>query len=189
MMRMRCKQWIKQGCISGVLLALAITVAAQEKEPELQIRDTLRALPEALRDAATVIGYRNGERTVLRASVGTIICWADDPARVDDRGSYFVNCFPKSVQAFEERRADLAAAPGWIEVLAKEVESGKIELPAVAMRYTLRGASAEGAVPLGVLMVPFANADDMGLSTEPDPFRPWLMMAGTVMAHVMLPGH
>lgn len=188
-MHVHCKQWIKQACICGVLLALPIAAGAQEEEPELQIRHPLRALPEALRGDATVIGYRNGERTILLTSVGNIICWADDPDRVDNRGAYFVNCFPKSVQAFEERRAELAAAPGWVEVLEKEVRSGRIELPAVAMRYTLRGASAEGALPLGVLMVPFANAYEMGLSTESDPFRPWLMMAGTVMAHVMLPGH
>ena len=188
-MRIFDEKWIKQACLGCFLSILVTTTNAQEKEPEQQIRDTLRALPEALRNEATVIGYRNGERTVLRTSIGNIICWADDPERVDNRGAYFVNCFPKSVQAFEERRAELASAPGWIEVLEKEVESGNIELPTIAMRYTLRGASAEGAVPLGVLMVPFATAHTMGLSTEPDSFRPWLMMEGTVMAHVMLPGH
>ena len=188
-MRMLNEKWIKQACLSCFLCVLAMTATALGKEPEQQIRDTLRALPEALRSEATVIGYQNGERTVLRTSIGNIICWADDPERVDNRGAYFVNCFPKSVQAFEERRAELASASGWVEVLEKEVKSGEINVPAIAMRYTLRGASAEGAVPLGVLMVPFATAHTMGLSTEPDSFRPWLMMEGTVMAHVMLPGH
>lgn len=56
------------------------------------------------------------------------------------------------------------------------------------MRYTLRGHSAEGAVPLAVLHVPFATAESMGLSTEPDHYRPWLMAESTVMAHIMLPG-
>lgn len=63
-----------------------------------------------------------------------------------------------------------------------------IVLVLLAMRYTLRGHSAEGAVPLAVLHVPFATAKPMGLSTEPDHYRPWLMAESTVMAHVMLPG-
>ena len=188
-MRVFDKEWIKQVYLSSFLIVLVTAAGAQEREPERQIRDTLRALPEALRHEATIIGYRNGERVVLRASDGNITCWADDPEKVDNRGAFFVNCFPKSVQAFEERRAELASAPGWIEVPDKEVKSAKIKLPNIAMRYTLRGASAEGAGPLGRLMVPFATADTMGLSTEPDAFRPWLMLEGTVMAHVMLPGH
>ena len=42
----------------GALLALLGGIGgAQEKSPELQIRETLRALPEALRGGATVIGF------------------------------------------------------------------------------------------------------------------------------------
>lgn len=46
---------------------------------ELQVRETLRALPEALREGATVIGYEDGERRVLKAGSDEMICLADDP--------------------------------------------------------------------------------------------------------------
>jgi hypothetical protein len=173
----------------GILfISLNSVGGAQEKSPELQIRETLRALPEALRDGATVIGYEGGERLILRGGSGEMICWADDPSLSDARGAFFVNCFPKSLEAFENRRAELGASPDLLEILRSEVEGGHLIVPEMAIRYTLRGHAAEGAVPLAVLHVPFATAQFTGLSTEPDPFRPWLMNESTVMAHVMLPG-
>jgi len=174
--------------IALTLISLGGFGNAQEKSPDLQIRETLRALPEALREGATVMGFVDGESQVLRTGSGEMICWADDPTLSDARGAFFVNCFPRSLEAFENRRAELGADPDLLEVLRYEVESGRLEVPEMAIRYTLRGHSAEGALPLAVLHVPFATAQSTGLSTEPDPFRPWLMNESTVMAHVMLPG-
>ncbi len=162
--------------------------SAQEKSPEQQIRETVRALPEALRNTATVMVHEGGERKILKSGAGSMICWADDPGRSDARGAFFVNCFPKSLEAFEKRRAELASRPDILDILRSEVGSGRLKMPDIAIRYTLRGHSAEGAVPLAVLHVPFATAESMGLSTEPDNFRPWLMAESTVMAHIMLPG-
>lgn len=141
-----------------------------------------------LRVNATVIGYENGERTVLKKGSGDMICWADDPNTSDARGAYFVNCFPQSLEAFENRRAELESNPDMLDILKSDVEQGRLKLPNIAMRYTLRGHSAEGAVPLAVLRVPFATAASMGLSTEVDHYRPWLMAEPTMMAHIMLPG-
>lgn len=176
-----------------LLIAILLTsvngaTGGQEVGPAQQIEQTLRALPEALRDGATVIGYVNGERRVLRQGPGEMICVADNPRLEDARGAYFVNCFPRSLQAFEERRAELAEASDMLEILGREVQNGQIAMPRMAIRYTLRGATAEGALPLAVLQVPFAAAETTGLSTVPDNFRPWLMNESTVMAHVMLPG-
>ena len=92
------------------------------------------------------------------------------------------------MEPFENRRRELGSDPDLLEILRSEVESGRLIVPEMAMRYTLRGHSAEGALPLAVLHVPFATAESTGLSTEPDSFRPWLMNESTVMAHVMLPG-
>jgi hypothetical protein len=174
----------------GLLLSvLSATVIAQEGSPTQQIRETLRALPEALRAGATVIGYEDGERSILKAGAGDIICLADDPGKADARGAFFVNCYPRSLEAFEKRRAELSSEADFLEVLRAEVEGKSLKVPKFAIRYTLRGHSAEGAVPLAVIHVPFATAESTGLSTEPDHFRPWLMMEATVMAHIMLPGH
>jgi hypothetical protein len=171
-----------------LLLSLSGVASAQDRSTEQQIRETLRALPEALRDGATVLGFEDSGRQILRAGSGEMICWADDPSLSDARGAFFVNCFPKSLQPFESRRAELGSNVDLFDILRSEVESGRLDVPEMAIRYTLRGHSPEGALPLAVLHVPFATAESTGLSTEPDHFRPWLMNESTVMAHVMLPG-
>jgi len=173
----------------GILvMGLTSITLAQGDKAEQQIRETLRALPEALRINATVIGYENGERTVLKKGSGSMICWADNPNTSDARGAYFVNCFPQSLEAFENRRVELGSSPDILDILNSDVEQGRLKLPNIAIRYTLRGHSAEGAIPLAVLHVPFATAASMGLSMEVDNYRPWLMAESTVMAHIMLPG-
>ena len=164
----------------------------QVKSPEEQIVETLRALPEALRDGATVIGYNQaGERVVLKKGTNDMICWADDPNSSGARGAFFVLCFPKSLEPYIERSRELALA-GVSDVkgvLTSEIESGKLAMPKLAVRYTLRGHAAEGALPLTVVHIPYATTESTGLSSELDNFRPWLMYAGTPHAHIMVPGH
>jgi hypothetical protein len=178
--------------LSVFLLLLGGVCAAQEPPRDQQVEETLRALPEALRDGATVVGYENGEQKVIRPGSGFMICWADDPASADAPGAFYVTCFPKSLQAFVERFEELRGNPEQVAIMEAEVKSGQLAVPRVAMRYTLRGAEAEGGVPLGVLHIPFAtaaDAEEMGFSTVPDNFRPWLMWEGSPMAHVMFPGN
>lgn len=162
------------------------------KSPEEQIAETIRALPESLRDGATVIGYNQaGERVVLKKGTSDMICWADDPNSTDARGAFFVLCFPKSLEPYIERGRELAleGVSDVKSVLTSEIESGKIAMPKLAVRYTLRGHAAEGALPLTVIHVPYMTAESTGLSSELDNFRPWLMYAGTPHAHIMVPGH
>lgn len=145
-------------------------------------------MPEALRGGATVIGYdQSGDRVVLRNGTNDMICWADDPNSTDDRGAFFVVCFPKSLEPYMNRMRELG--PEGNATVASEIKSGKIAMPKFAIRYTLRGHSPEGALPLSVIHVPYATPELSGFSTEIDNFRPWLMWAGTAHAHIMVPGH
>lgn len=181
-----------RGLIPILMLSLSTICAAQEPNKKTQIAEALQALPEALRDGATVFGYEKGDRQVIRQGAGPMVCWADDPTVSDARGSFYVKCFPRSLQPFIERFEELRGDPDQLSVLEAEIKSGKLPMPKIAMRYTLRGAKAEGGVPLGVLHMPFATAADaeaMGFSTTPDSFRPWLMDEGTVLAHIMFPGN
>ena len=143
-----------------LILSLSSICSAQEPSREQQLAETLRALPEALRDGATVFGYENGKRKVIREGSGSMVCWADDPTVSDARGAFYVKCFPKSLQAFIDRFEELRGKPDQLALLEAEVKSGRLPMPEIAMRYTLRGAAAEGAVPLGVLHIPFATAAD-----------------------------
>jgi hypothetical protein len=174
------------------LVCVATASAAEEKGPEQQIAETVQALPEALRDGATVIGYdAKGERSLLRSGTNDMICWADDPGLTNALGQFFVKCFPKSMEAYYNRELELSSTEtqARLKMLDAEVKSGKLTLPAFGARYTLRGASAGGAMHLTTLQIPYATAETLeGISTEPNNSRPWLMWEGTVGAHIMLPG-
>lgn len=136
--------------ISILVLSVSGACAAQEPSREQQIAQTLLALPEALRDSATVVGYESGERKVIRQGTGFMICWADDPTLSDARRAFYVKCSPNSLQPFIERFEELRGNPEQIAPLEAEVKSGKLPMPEIAMRYTLRGAKAEGGVPTEV---------------------------------------
>ncbi len=179
-----------------LLLSIWLSIAcfalyAQVKSPEQQIIETVRALPESLRDGAKIIGYNGAsEGVILREGKNDMICWGDDPNSIDARGAFFVVCFPKSLEPWMNRRRELASNDeSWFDIVAAEIESGKISMPQLAIRYTLRGHSPEGALPLSVIHVPNATRESTGLSTEINNFRPWLMWAGTPHAHIMVPGH
>jgi hypothetical protein len=173
-----------------ILLSFGTTVFAQEDNVERQIDETLSALPEALRGEATVIGYsESGERTTLRVGSNGITCLADDPEPNLDE-SFYVLCYPKSLEQFLLRNDELkrAGVTDRTVVLEAEIESGKIELPDFEIRYTLRGQRYEDAMLLTIIHVPYATSEGTGFSSKLDHVRPWLMLEGTPFAHIMIPG-
>ena len=172
------------------LLAFGTAIFPQGNDVERQIDETLRALPEALRTEATVIGYNgSGERTMLRKGSNGITCWADDPEPNFDE-PFYVLCFPKSLEQFFMRNDELkrAGVTDRTAVLEAEIESGKITLPDFEIRYTLRGQRYEEAMLLTIIHVPYATSEGTGFSSKLDHLRPWLMMEGTPFAHIMIPG-
>jgi hypothetical protein len=181
-------KWI---LIAGLLLACPQANAGPSADQ--QIHEALRALPESLREGAKVVGYnKSGERVTLKEGSNGMTCWADDPRlnpNTDD--PYYVVCFPESLKSLLHRIRELkdAKVTDRTKILTAEIESGKIPMPDFAVRYTLRGEAYVGALPLTVIHVPYREAEGTGFSTEIDHFRPWLMWAGSPLAHIMVPGH
>lgn len=173
-----------------MLLVASSAVNAQENKQQ-QIDETLRTLPEALRAEATVIGYSDsGDRVLLKKGSNGLTCWADDPSPNLDE-PFYVLCFPKSLEQFLNRNDELkkAGITDRTAILGAEIKSGKIRLPKIDVRYTLRGKRFEEAMSLTIIHVPYATAEGTGFSAQVDNFRPWLMMEGTPFAHIMVPGH
>jgi hypothetical protein len=87
--------------ISGLLLAGLHASAGPSADQ--QIHESLRALPESLRDGAEVVGYNeSGKRVTLKKGSNGMTCWADDPRpnpNTDD--PYYVVCFPEILKPLE----------------------------------------------------------------------------------------
>ena len=155
---------------------------------EQQIREAIAPLPTSLQAGATVVLVPEpGKRTVLREGTNGMICHADIPAP-----GFFVSCHPKVSDALNARFAELFAAgksEGEMrDTLSAEVKEGKLQVEAGWAGYSLMGMFRKNAVSLSFVYVPNATTESTGLSTEVDHYRPWLMWAGTPLAHIMLPG-
>lgn len=172
---------------ASALVCVALVHAA-EKPVKERIDEALLALPEHLREDASVVEFVDGEKKFLREGSNGLFCRADDP----DTHGIAVWCYPASHDPYARRWYQLAAegyAPAKVdEIITDEIKSGKLEWPDVAVNYNLRGPSLDNALLNTVVFIPFATGQSLGISEERSFDRPWLMYAGTAFAHIMIPG-
>jgi hypothetical protein len=184
---------------TGVLLLLGTSapLAAQVPAPELQIAGAVSAAPEALRDGATVLGYRNYHKlTTLREGTGTMVCLADDPSE----SSWHVACYHKDLEPFMRLGRELKEAGlSHSEIDSARmvaVQNGSLKMPdgprtlynlyAPADSVDAATGLAHGAAGLPVVYIPYATAESTGLPTKPGGGLPWLMFPGKPWAHIMI---
>lgn len=174
--------------VLAMTFAAAEVIQAQERSVDEQITEALMPLPPDLRAGASVIRYDDtGKKILLRRGTSNITCTADSPAK-----GFSVSCYPNRIEGYRERVAELLTAgtseDELLEIIDAEVTSGKLRSPDRAVAYSIRGADMRNALPITVVYLPGATADSTALSTTPDHYRPWLMLAGTAAAHIMIPG-
>ena len=160
----------------------------QDSDVEQQIADAVAPLPASLRAGATVVlAAEPGKRTVLREGTNAMVCQADTPAP-----GFAVSCYHKAIDPLSSRVFELLAAGKSDEeigaTVGAEVKEGKLQVEAGRVVYAAWGPSRTSALPIMSVYVPNATAESTGLSTELNYYRPWLMWAGTPVAHIMLPG-
>ncbi len=177
---------------------LTVSAAEQPTVPpaDEQIAAAVLAAPEARRAGAGVLGYDEGGALVrLREGSNGLLCLADDPA--DER--FQVACYPESLDPFMARGRALRAegvdtGKARNEIRWKEIEDGTLAMPQEPT--TLHILDGEGfdasagtvasAYRRWVIYVPYATAESTGLGTEGSDSEPWLMVAGTPSAHIMI---
>ncbi len=158
-----------------------------------EITQATLPLPEDLRAAATV--YKNdsktGERIVLRKGTNFVEC----TPRGDDGFTWCYNQVTAPRRDFSAKlRAQGKSAKEVQEAVAEAVKAGTIPpTPFGTMSYRLYGKKDRIQL-LWVLSVPGATPDSIGVSdgSQRDAAiagdgRPWLMLAGTPGAHIMIP--
>jgi len=166
---------------------LGVAQGATDDRAKL-IEGALLAAPQSIRDGATVVlDAPHTPRVVLRQGSNDFIC----SANVAKTG-FLSYCYPKALDSFWIRNAALTAdGKSGVEIadaLAVDARSGKINPVVGATTYEMGGASQDAALPHMIVFLPNATEASTGLSAKLDYVHPWLMWAGTPVAHVMIPG-
>lgn len=178
-----------------MLSPLGTTVARAESAEE-QIAQAVMPLPEDLRAGATVFMYdkATGDRKVLREGTNTVEC---SPKNPEDG---FTRCWSKVTAGRRDFQAKLKAQKKSDqeirEAMAAAEKAGTIKpAPFASMSYRLTDNDKQIKL-LWIMAVPGATTETLGVSTTSQrdaalkgQGKPWLMLAGTPGAHVMIPIH
>ena len=173
-----------------------VSVSAQAKSVDREVRDAVSPLPAALQAGAAVMAFRNGTLAEIRAGTNGMICLADDPARK----GFHAACYYKSLEPFMARgralRASGLSAEATDSVRLAELASGKLPLPTAGAAlhsishdddaFDPSAGIPEGRRGLYVVYLPYATEASTGISATPARDRPWLMYPGKPTAHVMI---
>ena len=172
-------------------MVLAVASLASAQTAEQKIAQAVKALPESMRDGASVVEYdADGYRTILREGTNSLVYEPDDP----DTDGFRVACYHKNRIARLNFERQLAAtgtsAQEVFQARSKKVDAGELPVPVAGqMGYFLGGADEASAVPTRSVRLPYATSASTGLPTERGEDGVWLMQAGTNRAHIMIVGH
>ncbi len=178
--------------VAGALLAVPASAPAQSTDQ--QIADAVLPLPEDLKAGATVVTHDadTGARKVLRQGTNQVECQPPDMEAMQ------TVCYSTSFAPQFDLMAKLAAegkSPEEVQAgVAAAREAGTLAPPTFgSMGYALRHDDRRIKL-LWVMAVPGATSESIGVSTESQrnnalkgQGRPWLMLAGTPNAHIMIP--
>lgn len=169
--------------------ALAAPAAVQAQSVDQQIADAVLPLPEDLKAGATVITYDpdTGDRIVLREGTNHVECQTPDMEAMQ------TSCYGKGAAPWQDRMAKLKAEGHENPFRAAAADETLPAIPFGTMAYNLRHDDRRIKL-LWVMIVPGATPESIGVSTVTErndglagKGRPWLMLAGTPAAHIMIP--
>jgi hypothetical protein len=174
-------------------LILSSPVATFAQTAAAQIDEATETLPADLRAGATVVTYdkATGARNVLRQGTNFLEC----QPRMEDG---FTRCYNKALAPRYDLQAKLRAEKKTPEEITAAVQAaikaGTLAAPPKAM-MSYRGYDKRDRIQrLWVMSMPGATPETTGVSTgsqRDDALEgrglPWMMLAGTPGAHVMIP--
>jgi hypothetical protein len=184
-----------------VASAAFVSSAAAQDQPDAaptvdpEIAGAVTPLPDHLRAAATVMGYRDGRLVLLREGTNGLICLGD---KAEQEG-FHAACYHKDLDPFMARGRALKAEGqegAAIDSLRQaEIENGTLSFPKEPRALynvwsqhefdpTLGEAPESGR--LHVVYMPYATEESTGFSATPANDRPWLMDPGMPWAHLMI---
>jgi hypothetical protein len=193
--------------IALVAMAVSVNVLAQRGrgaappappsplEPgasQADVDKALLALPEGLRNQATVIKWKSDfTYQTLRKGTNGLVCY--DRSGMPLQAAFAIQCtsmgnLPREAQNLKaESTGDRAKSEAMLEAMEKDGTRAKPEFGSVW--YHMSGADKDhiSAHEMTIAM-PGATAASLGIPDKRRDSGIWLMNAGTSTAHIMVPG-
>jgi hypothetical protein len=159
---------------------------------QVDVDKALAAAPASLKDQATVIKWKKDfTYDTLRKGTNRLVCY--DRSGFPLQQPFSVHC--TSIANLEREAQNLKAEASGERAKSEEIlnameKDGTRAKPEFgSMWYAVAGPDRERARPEShiTIAVPFATAQSTGLPDNPRQGGAWIMNAGTMKAHIMVP--
>jgi hypothetical protein len=159
---------------------------------QVDVDKALAAAPASLKDQATVIKWKKDfTYDTLRKGTNRLVCY--DRSGCPLQQPFSVHC--TSIANLEREAQNLKAEASGERAKSEEIlnameKDGTRAKPEFgSMWYAVAGPDRERARPEShiTIAVPFATAQSTGLPDNPRQGGAWIMNAGTMKAHIMVP--
>lgn len=173
--------------LGALLLVLSTPQRGQAQSDVALIDRAVLPLPEEKREGARVVDYpERGRANVLREGSNEMSCRLFSYLQI-----YLAQCHHRDLTAMFDRFFELlregTSDDDAAVILDAEIEAGQLSVNNGGSEYLLRGSSPGNAELTITVTIPGATGASTGLPTEEEGNRPWLMWAGTHVAHIMIP--
>jgi hypothetical protein len=169
----------------------AMSAGAFAQTPDETIERALAAAPRQMKEAATVIKWKDdGTYETLKKGTNRLVCY--DRSGEPGQQPFAVQCtsIANLDRVAQNRKfakiADKDARQAALDAAEKDGTRVKPEFGSVWL--TMNGPDREHARIHTTVAVPGATSQSMGLPDNPRQGGIWIMNAGTSTAHLMIPG-
>ena len=191
--------WIRTIGLAVLITVAPLSARSQTNDVASRVAAAVLPLPEAMRADATVVSSPSSGNVVLRKGTNGMVCTDETTAE-----TFSAYCFNESFFVLLKRATELSKQLGSpdtgkpvAEALEKEIKAGKLTLPVqssvgFAMRGPMKAYSPATQTVSGeikswqMVQVPYATGKALALPEQSSPGMPWVMAAGTWMAHIMI---
>ena len=208
----RVAKYLAIALFSAGCLTPLVTRAQTSPDAATKIATAVLPLPKEMRDSATVIDVvGSGKIDTLRKGTGDMVCAYHTPAVPQSSKTgmkvLVLSCYHEAVSKLTTRAnaiqreltaagkpADNKAVDAQVDA---EIKSGKLKLaPVPTIGFRMAGPvdafnPAAGTVSPAVhtwqmVIIPYATGASLSLPEKESASMPWVMAAGTFMAHIMI---
>ena len=167
-------------------LAAAVTASAQSPD----IDTPLLAAPANQRDATTVIKWKaDFTYDTLRKGTNRLVCY--DRSGQPGQQTFALECtsIANLDRVAQNMKFEAMGDKKQAMLDAAEKDGTRVKPEFGSIFYNLSGPEREKARPHMTVAVPGATAQSLGLPDNNKQGGAWIMNAGTLTAHIMIPGH